>query len=289
MLRHRLAVGLPLVGLGLASFLLPGLAGALVFGALILGFALVAGHEFFELARRAGLPGHERLTVGSGCLYLALAGMALPPGLDAGLSVLVLAGLLFACFAAALKAGPPTASALAPVWVSVGGFLYLFWCLSFLLRLFALPDAGGRWLVLYLVAITKMADTGAYVAGTLTARRPQGNHKLLPAISPKKSWEGLAGATVVSVVASLGLVAWLGDRLTLAGTTVIGWPAAVLLGVVASLVGLLGDLSESALKRAAAAKDSGRIPGLGGALDVLDSLVPMAPLFYAYVCIAASP
>jgi phosphatidate cytidylyltransferase len=288
MLRHRLAVGLPLVAVGLAAFLLPRAAGSALLALLALAFALAAGHEYFDLARRSGLSGYERLTVGAGCVYLALAGLGLAPCVDSGLSVLVIAGLLFACFALALRAGPPSMATLLPVWVSVGGFLYLFWCLSFLVRLYALANADGRWLVLFVVAVTKAADTGAYIAGTLTARRPRGNHKLIPAISPRKSWEGLAGGTVASVGVSLCFVATAGARLTVDGTPILGWATAVLLGVLASLLGLLGDLAESGLKRAAEAKDSGRIPGLGGGLDILDSLVPMAPLFYAYVRIAAS-
>jgi len=282
-------LGLPLAALGLAAFLLPLAWGTLIFALLGLVSALLAGHEFFDLARRAGVRGYERLTVVAGCLYLALAGLGLGPGLDQGLSALVLGGLLFACFVQSLRAGPPGLAALLPVWVSVGGFLYLFWCLSFLVRLFVLPNADGRWLVLYLIAITKVADTGAYMAGTWTARRAQGNHKLVPAISPRKSWEGLVGGTLASVAVSVCFVAFSGPRLVVGETQVLGWPGAVVLGVLAALVGLLGDLAESALKRAADAKDSGRVPGLGGALDVLDSLVPMAPLFYAYVCIAASP
>lgn len=289
MLGHRLALGLPLAGLGLACFLLPPFWGTLIFAVLALAFAVLAGHEFFDLARRAGVSGYERLTVGAGCIYLALAGLRLAPGLNEGLTTLVVGGLLFACLAQSLRHGSPSLAALLPVWVSLGGFLYLFWCLSFLVRLFVLPDGDGRWLVLYLLAVTKLADTGAYIAGTWTARRPGGNHRLVPGISPKKSWEGLIGGTVASTATSLAFVAFSGPRLMVNGEPVMGWVAAVFLGVLASLVGLLGDLAESALKRAADAKDSGRVPGLGGALDVLDSLVPAAPLFYAYVRLVAGP
>lgn len=287
MLTYRVALGLPLTGLWLAALLLPGLAGAVLFGLMTLVFACLGGYEYFDLARRSGLPGYARLTIAAGCVHLAVALAGLPAGQDAGLSALVMGGLLFTAFARALGRGAPSAATLAPVWVSVGGFVYLFWCLSFLLRLFVLPGAQGRWLVLYLVAVTKLADTGAYVAGTLTARRPQGNRKLVPSISPKKSWEGLAGGTAASVAASVWLAQALGDRLAVGGVPVLGLASAVLMGFLASVVGLLGDLAESALKRAADAKDSGRIPGLGGALDILDSLVPMAPLFYGYVRIVA--
>ena len=68
----------------------------------------------------------------------------------------------------------------------------------------------------------------------------------------------------------------------------IGWGGAILIGVAAAPIGLLGDLAESAIKRAANAKDSGSLPGIGGILDVLDSLLPMGPLFYAYLRLAAA-
>lgn len=287
MLSHRLRAAIPLIGLALAAFLIPGWPGAALFAAFGLALALAAGTEFFCLAERMGTRGYRGLTLALGVTYLAVAGAGLPPGLDTALSVLVLAMLVFASFALCLREGRPTTAALAAVWVSVGAFVYLFWSLSFMVRLFFLPDATGRWLLLYVAAVTKLADTGAYAAGTLTARRPQGNHKLAPAISPKKSWEGLVGGTVAGVVVSLGVVAWVGDRLTVGGEPVVGWLSAVGIGIAASLVGLLGDLAESILKRAADAKDSGRIPGLGGALDMLDSLIPMGPLFYVYVRIAS--
>jgi phosphatidate cytidylyltransferase len=287
MLVHRCLAAIPLIGLAWAIFLLPARGGDLLFTLWMLVLAWIAGRELLQLFQRLGVTGYSTLTLGLGCLYLLVAALALPPGLAAGLPVLLAGGLVFSCLALSLRAGRPSAATLAPVWASVGVFIYLFWSLSFLVRLFFLPDAQGRWLALYLVAITKLGDTGAYIAGTLTARRAQGNHKLAPTISPKKSWEGLVGGTVASVGGSLWLWASLGDRLHVDGVAILGWPGAVLLGVLGSLVGLLGDLVESALKRAAEVKDSGHVPGIGGALDLLDSLIPMAPLFYAYVRIAS--
>jgi phosphatidate cytidylyltransferase len=280
-------MAIPLIGLTLAVFLLPARSAAVLFGAWMLVLGWGAGRELLDLFGRLGVAGYRRLTLGAGCLYLLVAAIGLPPGLDAGVSVLLAGGLLFACLGLSLRAGPPSAATLAPVWASLAVFVYLFWSLSFLVRLFFLPEAQGPWLALYVVIITKLGDTGAYIAGTLTARRAQGNHKLAPTISPKKSWEGLAGGTVASVLGSVCLWTSAGDRLSVGGEDILGWPSAVLLGVLGSLLGLLGDLAESALKRAAGVKDSGNIPGLGGALDLLDSLIPMAPLFYAYVRIAS--
>jgi len=258
-----------------------------VFGLFGLALVLAAGCEFFALGERVGLRGHRGLTLTLGTAYLAVAAAGLSPALDAGLGTLLAATLVFAAFGLCLREGRPTVAGLTAVWVSIGAFVYLFWSLSFMVRLFFLPDATGRWLLLYVAAVTKLADTGAYAAGTLTARRPQGNHKLAPSVSPKKSWEGLVGGTVAGVLVSVAAVAWVGDRLTVGGEPVLGWLSAVCIGLLASFVGLLGDLAESVLKRVADAKDSGRLPGLGGALDMLDSLIPMGPLFYAYVRIAS--
>jgi len=135
-----------------------------------------------------------------------------------------------------------------------------------------------------------MADVGAYVTGTLTAKMPGGNHKLAPRLSPKKSIEGLVGGTVFSVATALALAqipGFLSFHKSALGIEVVhrlfNMAELVSIGVLASVIGLIGDLIESALKRAASLKDSGSIPGIGGMLDVLDSLIPISPLFYAYI------
>ena len=180
--------------------------------------------------------------------------------------------------------------------VSLGIFLYIAWMLSFLGKLFFAPlgvmPHFGRNLFLFIIAVTKMADVGAYVVGSLSAKMPGGNHKLAPRLSPKKSIEGLIGGTVFSVGTAFAL-AYIPNFICVhraaAGVEITRhfFCAAELLaiGVLASVIGLVGDLIESALKRGAGIKDSGHIPGIGGILDVLDSLIPISPLFYAYVLI----
>jgi phosphatidate cytidylyltransferase len=98
-----------------------------------------------------------------------------------------------------------------------------------------------------------------------------GNHKLIPSISPKKSWEGLAGGLILSLAAGVGF--------GLSDPFGIGLTATVVISFFLSLGSLAGDLSESALKRAADIKDSGNwIPGMGGILDVVDSFIYNAPV-----------
>ena len=126
-------------------------------------------------------------------------------------------------------------------------------------------------LVLFL-AVVKFTDIGAYFTGTLVGR-----HKLIPRLSPGKSWEGLAGGLVVAAGVSI-LGAWgLGWELRV---HLDAWQAAIF-GVVVGVAGQFGDLCESLLKRAAQMKDSGAVvPEFGGVLDLLDSPLLAAPVAY---------
>jgi phosphatidate cytidylyltransferase len=115
---------------------------------------------------------------------------------------------------------------------------------------------------------------GAYAVGSLIGR-----HKMIPRISPGKTWEGFAGAILASTLASLAFNALAQDRL--AG---MNWLHAVVLGVLLSTSAVVGDLIESLFKREAGVKDSGRFfPGIGGILDLLDSILFNAPLMYLYL------
>jgi len=156
------------------------------------------------------------------------------------------------------------------------GLMYVPWLLNFIQKInfFFFPGAAGRYYLLYFVVITKFSDTGAYTVGSLIGR-----HKLVPRISPGKTWEGVAGAIVISTLASLLFVHFLGHKL--AG---MNWTHAVILGVLLGACAVVGDLIESIFKREAGAKDSGRFfPGIGGILDLVDSLLFNAPIMYLYL------
>jgi phosphatidate cytidylyltransferase len=128
--------------------------------------------------------------------------------------------------------------------------------------------------VLYFILVTKFSDTGAYFVGSLIGR-----HKMIPRISPGKTWEGFGGAIVVSTVASLLFVHFFKDHM--AGMNRIH---AIVLGVILSVTAVVGDLIESTFKREAGVKDSGKFfPGIGGILDLLDSLLFNAPIMYLYL------
>ena len=166
-----------------------------------------------------------------------------------------------------------TAASLAAVAKTLLIGVTVCWSLSFLARIFYSEVLNGPLCLAYLVVITKVADIGAYFVGTLTAKLPGGNHKLAIHVSPKKSWEGLFGGIASSIIASVLFCIF-------ATSLKLTFPVAILLGFLAATLGLVGDLCESLLKRAASAKDSGVIPGLGGALDVVDSLLPMGIIIY---------
>ncbi|MCI7644242.1 MAG: phosphatidate cytidylyltransferase [Lentisphaeria bacterium] len=135
-------------------------------------------------------------------------------------------------------------------------------------------------MLLYLIAVTKSMDTGGYIFGMLSSRLlPGGNHKIMPKVSPKKSWEGTLGGLLFSVIASL-VFYWCGCEL-FSGVAVY-----IVNGILLGWGSLAGDLTESALKRRAGIKDSANyIPGMGGILDVIDSFIYNALIFLAVLLI----
>ncbi len=128
---------------------------------------------------------------------------------------------------------------------------------------------------LFLVLVTKSMDTGGYIFGMLSGKfLPGGNHKIVPAISPKKSWEGTFGGILFSV--GVALLLWKLGCVP-AGYGIL-WT--ILAGIVLALGSFAGDLTESAVKRACNVKDSANyIPGMGGVFDVLDSFIYNGLLF----------
>ena len=153
--------------------------------------------------------------------------------------------------------------------IAVLGILYVGVPLSTVVSTRTLP--AGEFLVLFLAVVTWASDTGAYYVGTLW-----GKHPLMPSISPKKTVEGVLGGLLLAIAAALLAHWWFVSELS--------WSDAVILGVLLTITGLIGDLFESMIKRRTGVKDSGGIlPGHGGMLDRIDSLLFTAPTFYYYV------
>ncbi len=150
---------------------------------------------------------------------------------------------------------------------TVFGVLYVSWCFSFIIRIRALE--GGVYLLAFLITVVKVQDIGAYLVGTFLGRRP-----LIKRVSPKKSVEGAVGGVLLSILFAVLFRGFLKG---------VNLGQIVLLSFVLSVIGQLGDLFESLIKRDCGVKDSGRlISGMGGVLDVIDSLIFTAPVFYFY-------
>ncbi|MEI8341929.1 MAG: phosphatidate cytidylyltransferase [Verrucomicrobiota bacterium] len=160
------------------------------------------------------------------------------------------------------------------------GFLYVLWLFNFITKIVyvtpRLPSGQttGHFYVLYLIVITKFSDMGAYITGSLI-----GKHPLVPHISPKKTWEGFFGALAFSVLGSYAMLWLMPAQLSL----INHWHGAVL-GLLLGFAAIIGDLAESIIKRSCGVKDSGKmLPGIGGALDLIDSLLFTAPLLFFYM------
>lgn len=153
---------------------------------------------------------------------------------------------------------------------TIAGILYIGWLLSYLVALKGLAD-GRNWVFLALFT-TFASDTIAFFTG-----RAWGRHRLAPNISPKKNWEGAIGGVIGAIIVSLVFILPTPLRLPM------NWGQAILLGLLASIFGQLGDLVESLFKRNMGVKDSGSLlPGHGGVLDRIDSVVFTGIVVYYY-------
>jgi phosphatidate cytidylyltransferase len=287
MLKQRLVSGTLLgVMVILSATYFPSPAGWL----LVLVLAMLAQYEFYGMMRAMGGVVFRMMGMLGGALLLSATFWTIGPWaeqLPSGfqqvegivLALLTLSILIRQVF----QKG--NAKPVETICGTLVGVLYGAFLLNFLIRLAFTWHEGswlqpvsrtGQMLVFYLVAVVKAADTGAYFTGRLLGR-----HKMIPRLSPNKTWEGLAGGVLLSLVTSSLFHFLTGGQL---GHVPLNLGHALLLGVLLSLAGTVGDLFESMLKRSAGLKDSGTlIPGMGGALDVLDSLIFGAPVLYAYV------
>jgi phosphatidate cytidylyltransferase len=258
------AVALPVI---IASILLRQLE--LLFVALA-GAALLAGlYEFYLLARRRGLKPDSTLglAVGAGLIVAFYYNLPREPLLPlAALVVLTMLALV-----AALVRGAPFEPLLASAGATALGVLYVVVLGGHLVAVrAAFAHATAAKLLGFFFLVLMGSDTAAYYAG-----RALGRHKLAPAISPGKTWEGAVGGMAASLAAAAAAHFLFFREL--------GLVAALALSAVMNVLGVLGDLTESALKRGAGAKDAARtLPGHGGLLDRLDSLLFNAPVIYYF-------
>ena len=194
-------------------------------------------------------------------------------------------GLLLAVISQIWRYEAP-GSAILNLAASVFAMVYVGVLLSFVIQLRAIgtttSDGNSRWgmvALVSLIAVVKIGDIGAFTVGRLFGR-----HKMTPVISPGKTWEGLVGGLVFACLGSYLVLGVLATALGLEASEQtrpwIGWIA---YGLVVGIAGVLGDLAESLLKRDAGRKDSSDwLPGFGGVLDILDSILAAAPVAYLF-------
>lgn len=170
--------------------------------------------------------------------------------------------------------------------------LYLGGCLGFIAQLrglsggsFGSDGRAGMLALVSLIAVVKMSDIGQYTIGRLFGR-----HKLAPLVSPGKTWEGAIGGVLFAIIAAGIMFGWAADRIMATTSThppiwtdYVRAGKVALFAVALTVAGIIGDLAESMLKRDAGVKDSSTwMPGFGGVLDLLDSLLGAAPIAYIF-------
>ncbi len=249
---------------------------------LFMALALFMGvREMCLIARKVGhhpsILGGTLVGLGFLLHFYLSGGEALRAAEPLPLWLVLAGGGILIHFGALLFSKDPLENALSSQAITWMSALYMGLGTGFMVKLFmyndtTLPNTGAR-LILALFLIVWFGDTGAYFLGSAC-----GKHKLAPKVSPKKSWEGALGNVLGNVGGAFIIRTWVCTQWSLVDTLAI----ALLLG----LVGQLGDLVESTWKRSAGVKDSNigiSIPGHGGILDRVDSLVYAAPALYAYV------
>lgn len=259
-------------------FLPPAGAAALV--ALLGGLGLL---EFYALLKAGQLPHQKWTGVTGGLALLVIPGVHyfargyFHPDLEVLILFVVLAVVLIRQMFIA-----PLDTALRSIACTMLGVLYIGLLFYFISRLLVVAGIEhdrwheGRWLFFHLCLVVKLTDVGAYFIGSKL-----GGRKFFPSISPAKTWSGVVGGMLTGMSFSL-----LGMYLMQAHIPHVGmnWIHAVALGLLLSVAGIAGDLIESMLKRASGVKDSGScIQGMGGFLDVVDSLIFTAPIMYLYL------
>lgn len=251
----------------------------------LIGMLSVCGlYEFFQMLRAGGVATFAKtglilgILMSGGALVIARAF-----GSDASItfasSALAFSALMILSLQVFTRRSPTPS--ISEASFTLLGLLYIPFLASFISALIYLTPRDshglvtGHFYLLYLAAVTKFSDCGAYLLGSLI-----GKHPMIPHVSPKKTWEGFAGALLLPTFASWLLFKLMPGQLTLLFSS----ERAIFLGVCLAIVAVVGDLAESVIKRATGVKDSGNfIPGIGGALDLVDSLLFTGPLLYLYL------
>ncbi|MFH0828149.1 MAG: phosphatidate cytidylyltransferase [Candidatus Omnitrophota bacterium] len=253
----------------ISSFLLIGMVVASVLNIWVFNFSMmlitVLGlYEFFTMLERKGISIYKYVGIGMG-MVIPLSIMfhfELTKKWELFCIVLLLLFLTIMQFKRRQSQG-----AIIGISTTLFGILYVSWFLSFIIKIRQLDNGAGFFASLLI--ITKLGDIGAYLIGSRFGKTP-----FIPRISPKKSVEGAIGGFVFSILGAVVCKSLLP----------FSYPDLILIGVFLGILSQMGDFSESLMKRDSQVKDSSAIfPGMGGVLDVVDSLLFTAPVFYFYI------
>ena len=287
---RRLASTVVLLGIVFYGLLAGDTLSVFLVGGIVMLLNIVGLLEFYGMVEESSLPRFKWLGLAGGVTlvstqFIYLSGLAKAqlgePTMSgaAELELGVFAVLLLALLVRRVFAHPAP-----PLFSMVGhtmlGVLYVSWLLGFLLKIYFLATPTGAgfdpgYCLLFFILATKCSDIGAFLLGSMIGR-----HKMIPKVSPAKTWEGLVGALLLSTTAAM-LMAHYWGAAKLGGMTPLH---AAALGPLLGVGAVLGDLVESVLKRDSGVKDSGSFfPGIGGILDLLDSLLFNAPLMFLYL------
>lgn len=255
-----------------SSFLLAAVTAAAVllrplFVTAIVGITALGLYEFFTMLEHKGISIFKYVGIGIGVIIplSIMFNFELTRGWELAFVALAMISLIVMQFKRRQNSGTVVG-----ISVTLFGIMYVSWLFSFLVRIRQIP-AYGAGMVAAVLLITKAGDIGAYLVGSRYGKTP-----LVPRISPKKTVEGAVGGLVFSVCAGWASRWFMPPEFSFLH---LG-----LMGAVLGILGQLGDLSESLMKRDCNLKDSaGVIPGIGGVLDLIDSVLFTAPVFYLYV------
>lgn len=253
------------------------------FDFLIGTLALLGLWEYYTMLDHKKLPNFK--IIGMLCGVIFLVGSFyyfshIGPVHSYDFEVATLLGFLLVVFARQMFQHTRDISPLETMAYTLFGLFYVIWMFGFVTKIVyilprdAIQHVTGHFYVLFLILVTKFSDMGAYITGSLI-----GKHLMVPHISPKKTWEGFFGALAFSTGGACGMVALMPRQLSY-----FHQKDAVILGLGLGFAAIIGDLGESIIKRSCDVKDSGHmLPGIGGALDLIDSILFTAPLLFFYL------
>ena len=233
-------------------------------GLVVTVFIVIGLYEYFTMLEKKGIGIYKYFGIGLGAVIPLSIMFRFEPTKSWELSFIVIALL---CIILMQFKRQNSSGVIVDISTTLFGVLYVSWFFSFLIKIRYMPEGLG--LLAALLLITKLGDIGAYLVGTAF-----GKHLLLPKISPKKTIEGSLGGLLFSLLGALISKQFLS----------FSYGHLCVIALALGVLGQLGDLSESLLKRDCQVKDSGNIiPGMGGVLDEIDSLLFTAPVFYFYL------